>query len=156
MIAVGKPIPAFALAGLEADGITERQFDSAELGGRAAVLAFYPADNSPVCRMQLTEYSNQLPELTNLDATVWAISPQSVEEHRNWVSRRGEVFGFPLLADGDKSVGRAFGILGLLDLYRRSTFVVDANGIVRWTHRSLGGALTYPSSEQIAEQLGAC
>ena len=155
MIAVGESIPAFVLDGLNADGHSKAKFRSEDLMGRPSVLAFYPADDSVVCRLQLTHYSDTLPEMTGLDAEVWAISPQSVEEHRAWVQRRGGAFGFPLLADVDKAVGNAFGVLGMLDLYRRFTCIADASGVVRWSHRSLAGGLTYPSSEQIAAQLDA-
>ena len=45
-------------------------------------------------------------------------------------------FAFPLLADTDKEVGEAYGILGPLGFYRRSVFVVDGEGIVRYAHRA--------------------
>ena len=66
-----------------------------------------------------------------LDAAIVAISPQSVESHREFSEAHGG-FGFPLLSDPDKSVGAAYGILGLMDLYRRSTFVVDPEGKIEY------------------------
>ena len=54
------------------------------------------------------------------------------------------------MSDVDKAVGRAYDILGLLDLYRRSTFVVDAEGRLAYAHRSFGPGLSYTPIEQIA------
>ena len=54
---VGDALGVFRLSGIDSDGSTERIFDSAELAGRPAVLAFYPADQSVVCTMQLNHYA---------------------------------------------------------------------------------------------------
>ena len=54
---------------------------------------------------------------------------------------------FPLLADPDRAVGRAYGIVGPLGFYRRAVVVVDGGGIVRHARRTLGYA--YPSSESV-------
>ena len=150
---VGDALGVFRLSGIDSDGSTERIFDSAELAGRPAVLAFYPADQSVVCTMQLNHYAEHLPRLWGLDATVWAISPQTTADHAAWLRKRSAPFGFPLLSDPEKEVGRAFGILGLLDLYRRFTVVADPQGTIRWFHRSLAGGLTYPLVSEIAEAI---
>jgi peroxiredoxin Q/BCP len=55
-----------------------------------------------------------------------------------------------LLADTDKAVGRSYDILGLGGLYRRSVFVIDAQGQITYAHRSLVGATFRPTSELIA------
>lgn len=151
-VRVGDPIVDFTLSGVETADGPIGQYSSVDLRGRPAVLAFYPADRSPVCTAQLSNYAEDLDDLRSTSATVWAISPQSVDDHRAWLAHR-EPFGFPLLADDDKAVGRQFGILGMLELYRRSTFVVDADGIIRWVHRSLGGALTYPAADELVAAL---
>lgn len=150
---VGDIAPSFCAEGVEtADGDT-RSYRLDDLRGAPVVLAFYPADDSTVCRSQLTSYAKEIRQLTDLDATIWAISPQGVDRHRAWMRSRGEPFGFPLLADEDKAVARAYGTLGLLDLYRRYTFVIDGAGVIRWIHRSLAATLTYPLVEEIADQI---
>ena len=58
-------------------------------------------------------------------------------------------FRFPLLADTDKAVGAAYGILGPLGFYRRSVFVIDAAGMIHYAHRSLTGASFRPATELI-------
>ena len=77
-----------------------------------------------------------------------AISPQSVEQHDEWARSQGG-FEFPLLADADKAVGESYGILGPVGFYRRSIFVVDAAGIVRYAHRSTAGLTFRPVTEII-------
>jgi len=138
-VRVGEPAPAFRLPGV--DGRTGDAVD-VELGslrGRPVVLAFYPADDSPVCTAQLSEYTETIGAFARLDAEVLAISPQSPESHRAFSEANGR-FGFPLLSDEDLTVGRSYGVVGLLDLYRRSTFVIDAEGTVRYLHRFVGPA----------------
>ena len=54
---------------------------------------------------------------------------------------------FPLLADPDRAVGRAYGIVGPLGFYRRAVVDIDGGGIVRHARRTLGYA--YPSSESV-------
>ena len=61
---------------------------------------------------------------------------------------------FPMLADEDKAVGKAYGVIGPVGLYRRSVFVVDADGVVRWAHRAIGG-LTYRSVDEIVAAVEA-
>ena len=75
-----------------------------------------------------------------------AISPQSVEAHDAFATDNGG-FAFPLLADVDKAVGREYGILGPIGFYRRSVFVIDREGIVRWAHRATAGLTFRPVDE---------
>jgi peroxiredoxin Q/BCP len=86
-------------------------------------------------------------------AQVLAISPQSVQSHDDFSCKQGG-FGFPLLADTDKSVGDAYGIRGPLGFYRRSVFVVDAEGVIRYAHRAVAG-LTFRSSRELVEAVKA-
>jgi len=115
--------------------------------GHPLVLAFYPGDDTKVCTVQLNSYNDDLATFADLGATLWGISPQDVPSHDAFASKYG--FAFPLLADVDKVVAGSYGILGPLGFYRRSVFVVDAQGIVRFAHRSLVGT-TYVHTEELA------
>ena len=77
-----------------------------------------------------------------------AISPQSVVSHEAFSSKFGG-FGFPLLADVGKEVAARYGTLGPLGFPRRSVFVVDAGGVVRYAHRSLAGLTFRPTDELV-------
>ena len=139
---IGEPAPTFDLRGVDGADGGIRRFTSAEFIGSPLIIAFYPSDNSPVCTRQLVSYTEGIDVLANSGIRLVAISPQDPQSHLDFAAAHGG-FRFPLLSDGDRSVGREFGILGLLDLYRRSTVLIDADGIVRYTHRSLGPGVTF-------------
>jgi len=155
-VAIGAPAPSFTLPGVErsSDGASSirRDFTLADLVGQPAVLVFYPADHSPVCTVQLQTYSHDIGEFAGVGAHVLAISPQSVDEHEGFASEHD--LAFPLLADEGKHVGEAYGILGPLGFYRRSIFVIDAEGIVRYAHRATAG-LTFRPVDEIIDAIAA-
>jgi thioredoxin-dependent peroxiredoxin len=146
---VGDKAPDFTLAGTDGTDEGHRDYTLTELAGRPAVLVFYPCDNTPVCTRQLNSYTADIDQFRELDATVWAISPQSVESHDGFSANQGG-FAFPLLADVDKEVGRSYGILGPVGFYRRSIFVLDAEGVVRYAHRAVAGLWFRPTDELVA------
>lgn len=119
--------------------------------GRVTVLVFYPGDDTKVCTEQLVDYSSGLQRFSDLGAQVLGISPQDVASHERFAARNS--LGFPLLADTDKEVGRAYGVVGPLGFYKRSVFVVDARGVVRYAHRS-GHGLTYRPLEELVAAVG--
>jgi peroxiredoxin len=131
----GDVAPRFTVPGYEPATDTRREFSLDEFAGRPVVLAFYPGDDTPVCTRQLTTYSRDIERFDDVGAQVLAISPQSIESHVRFSEHRGG-FAFPLLSDEDKQVGEAYGILGPLGFYRRSVFVVDAGGVIRFVRRS--------------------
>ena len=61
-----------------------------------------------------------------------AISPQDVDSHERWAEQEG--FEFALLADTDKRVIEAYGIASSMVGVRRSVFIIDSEGIVRWRY----------------------
>lgn len=144
---VGRPAPPFTLAGSDTTDAGRRDYSLADYLGQPVVLVFYPGDSTPVCTRQLTSYSDDLDSFSEAGAQVLAISPQSVASHDDFACSQGG-FGFPLLADTDKAVGAAYGILGPLGFYRRSVFVVDAAGVVRYAHRAVAG-LTFRSTDEL-------
>lgn len=149
MIARGDQAPAFTLDGLDGATFARRRYDLVETSGRPRVLVFYPADNSPVCTVQLRTYTDDFSAFAAVDAVVLAISPQSVDAHETFARANGG-FAFPLLADTDRIVGSAYGVLGPVGFYRRSVVVLDGTGIVRWVHRSTAGLMFRPVDELVA------
>lgn len=120
--------------------------------GRPVVLAFYPGDETLVCTKQMCAYTNELEEFSKVDALVWGISVQDLDSHERFATRHQ--LGFPLLADIEHEVTSAYGVDGFGLGTRRSVFVVDADGVLRWKFVGLIGA-TYPSASKIAEQVAA-
>ncbi len=142
-VGVGDKAPEFTLLGTGGES-----FSLSSYLGRPVVIAFYPGDNTPVCTKQLDSYQGDIGAFAEVGAQVFGISPQSVESHDEFSCKRG--YGFPLLADTDKKVGEAYGVLGPLGFYRRSVFVIDAKGVIRYAHRAVAGLTFKPSSELIA------
>jgi peroxiredoxin Q/BCP len=149
----GGPAPPFTLPGYDPDSDTRRDFSLEEFRGQPVVLVFYPGDATPVCTRQLTTYSGGIEDFGEVGAQVLAISPQSVDSHVRF-SRLNGGFGFPLLSDEDKAVGRAYGILGPLGFYRRSVFVVDGEGVIRYVRRS-AVSLRYSPVDDILDAVRA-
>jgi peroxiredoxin len=149
VVSVGDVAPDFTLPGTDGTAEGRRDYRLQEFRGRPVVVAFYPGDNTPVCTRQLTAYTRDIDSFRDVGAQVLAISPQSVESHESFSCNHGG-FAFPLLADEDKAVGAAWGILGPLGFYRRSAFVVDAEGTVRYAHRAIAGLTFRPTDELVA------
>ena len=142
-VGVGDPAPDFTL-----EGTGGRTYSLSQYQGQPVVLVFYPGDNTPVCTMQLNTYSSDISQFEDLGAQLLAISPQSVESHEQFSGVHR--FTFPLLADTEKSVGRAYGILGPVGFYKRSVFVVDRDGVIRYAHRASAG-LTFRRTNELVE-----
>ena len=150
---MGAPAPAFALEGSDNTDGGKRTYSLDEYRGQPVVLVFYPGDGTAVCTRQLNAYAEDLASFEEAGAQVLAISPQSVQSHDEFSCQQGG-FGFPLLADTDKVVGEAYGIVGPLGFYRRSVFVIDSAGVVRYVHRAIAG-LTFRSSQDLVEAVRA-
>jgi peroxiredoxin Q/BCP len=149
MLNVGEVAPSFSVPGTDGTDAGKRSYSLSEYRGKPVVLVFYPGDNTPVCTRQLNAYTNEISEFNGVGAQVLAISPQSVDSHDKFSCKQGG-FAFPLLADTDKNVGTAYDVLGPLGFYRRSAFVIDADGIVRYVHRAMAGLTFRPTAELVA------
>ena len=135
---IGRAAPDFTLPGLVLSGVgvdasAERgDFTLSAHRGRPIVPAFYPGDDTPVCTKQMRAYSSELDKFKDVGAEVWGLSPQDIDSHEKFARRHG--LHFPVLADTGKTVIKDYGIampgLGL----KRSIFLVDAEGFVRWKH----------------------
>jgi peroxiredoxin Q/BCP len=146
--APGQPAPDFALPGVE--GGVRRTFTLADAKGSCLVLAFYPGDDTMTCTRQLCSYQDNLVRLTDLSARVWGISSQDLDSHERFASKRA--LTFPLLADTDRAVQRLYGVAGPLGHTKRSVFVIDPGGVLRWKHVSTLG-LTFQDSDTLADVL---
>lgn len=146
--------PGFTLPGTVrvGDGFDRRDFSLAAELGHPVVLVFYPGDETKVCTEQLCSYQAELARFAALGASVLAISKQGIDSHERFARKEG--LGFPLLADERGVAVDAYGIgapgLGL----RRSIFLVDADGVLRWKHVALLGA-TFRSVDEIRGHLEA-
>jgi peroxiredoxin Q/BCP len=143
-LSVGERAPDFTLPGTGG-----RQYALADYRGKPVVLVFYPGDDTPVCTKQLNAYNDGLAAFNELGAQVLAISAQDVDSHERFSAKHGG-FDFPLLADTDKAVAGRYGTLGPIGFPRRSVFIVDGEGIIRYAHRAIAGLTYRPVSELVA------
>lgn len=108
-----------------------------ELRGQPVVLVFYPEDWSPVCSDQLALYQELLPEFRKHDAELIGISVDSVWSHLAFAGDRH--LRFPLLADFEPKgeVARLYQVYRAVDgTSERALYVIDADGVVRWSYVS--------------------
>ncbi|MDE0804736.1 MAG: peroxiredoxin [Acidimicrobiales bacterium] len=148
MPAIGSPAPDFTVPGVDGTEEGRRDYTLSAYRGQPVVLAFYPGDDTPVCTRQLNAYTAEIDEFAEVGAQLLAISPQDVDSHERFADKQGG-FGFPLLADTDKAVGEAYGIIGPIGFYRRSIFVVDAAGDIAYSHRAIAGLTFRPTAELV-------
>lgn len=143
---VGDPAPDFELPGT--GGKTYRLSD---YRGRKLVLAFYPGDFTTVCTRQFCSYRDEGDRLDAVGADVLGISPQSVDSHERFTKEKS--LNVPLLADEDKAVARAYGVVAG-PMVRRAIFVIDEEGTIRHRKVTLAG-LTYQTVGDIEEAVAA-
>ena len=118
---VGDPAPDFELAGTGG-----RTYRLSDYRGRKVILAFYPGDFTAVCTKQFCSYRDEGERLDKLGADVLGISPQSVDSHERFTEEKR--LNVPLLADEDKEVAHAYGVLAG-PMVRRAIFIIDEEGI---------------------------
>ena len=105
--------------------------------GQPVILAFYPADWSPVCGDQMALYNEVLPEFQKFGAELLGISVDGVWCHRAFAEARH--LHFPLLADFEPkgAVAQMYGAYRSADGFcERALFVIDKSGIIAWSYLS--------------------
>jgi peroxiredoxin len=118
----------------ELSSTPDQKLSLADLRGHPVVLVFYPEDWSPVCSDQLTLYQELAPEFKRLDAQLVGISVDGMWCHLAFAQDRH--LHFPLLADFEPKgeVSRLYGVYRNGDgTSERALFVIDRDGIIRWT-----------------------
>lgn len=131
-LAADTPAPDFTLQATPDQRVSLRDFR-----GHPVVLAFYPADWSPVCGDQMALYNELLPEFQRLHAEVLGISVDGIWCHVAFAQARK--LRFPLLADFEPkgAVARTYGVYRRADgTCERALFVIDDQGIIRWSYVS--------------------
>lgn len=128
----GSVAPAFTLR----NG-ADQPVSLADFRGRNVVLVFYPFDWSPVCGDQLALYNELLEEFQTLKAQVLGVSVDSLWCHAAF--ERDRKYRFPLLSDFEPK-GKVAQTYGAFESHEgaamRALFVIDANGVIRWSFLS--------------------
>jgi len=131
-VPAGTPAPPFSLP-----STPDQKVSLSDFRGGPLVLAFYPADWSPVCGDQMALYNELLSEFRKLGASLVGISVDGSWCHNAFAAARK--LHFPLLADFEPKgeVARRYGVYREQDgTTERALFVIDGEGIVRWSYVS--------------------
>jgi peroxiredoxin len=132
ILGAGQPAPDFTLRSTPDQSVSLNEFR-----GRPVVLAFYPADWSPVCGDQMALYNEILDEFQEFDAEILGISVDGAWCHSAFATHNK--LHFPLLADFEPkgAVARAYGVYDERDgTCQRALFVIDPHGIIHWSYLS--------------------
>ena len=132
MLAVGTQAPD-----LELYSTPDQQVTLSSLRGQKVILAFYPADWSPVCGDELALYNATLKLFAQHHAQLLGISVDSKWSHLAFSQSRQ--LRFPLLADFEPkgAVARRYGVYDeQTGTAQRALFVLDAQGLIRWNYLS--------------------
>jgi len=131
LIDPGKKAPSFTLKDQD-----EKTHKLSDYEGRPVVLYFYPKDDTPGCTVEACSFRDRRPELAKRGAQVLGVSPDGVQSHAAFRDKYS--LDFPLLADPDHKVAETYGAWGEKFNYgkklmgiRRSTFLIDRDGVVR-------------------------
>ena len=133
----GDAAPSFAL--LDHQGQT---LSSRELAGKPYVIYFYPKDDTPGCTTQACGFRDSEAEFEDVGVRIVGVSPDSVASHQRFASKYG--LPFTLLSDPEQELASRYGVWALKKNYGReymgivrSTFLVDAKGMIRKAWRGV-------------------
>ena len=147
MLQKGKKAPDFSL-----HTTPDQQLKLSELKGKKVIIAFYPADWSPVCGDQMALYNEMLSYFRKYNAELIGISVDSKWCHLAFLEDRK--LHFPLLADYEPkgAVSQLYGVYDEVEGHsKRAIFIVDEQGIIQWSYLSPIGM--NPGADGILEAL---
>ncbi len=150
-IKVGEKAPDFKLFNTEKKEVSLENFN-----GKNLVILFFPQAFTGTCTKELCEMRDDISNYQNLDASVLAISVDSVFTLIKF--KEDNNYNFDLLSDFNKDISRAYGsiyedwILGMKGVSKRSAFVLDKDGIVRYAE-VLESAGDVPNFEEVKKTL---
>ncbi|MDX2213246.1 MAG: peroxiredoxin [Oculatellaceae cyanobacterium bins.114] len=138
---LNQPAPAFTLPTNVGNG----EISLSDYQGKWVVVYFYPKDFTSGCTLEARRFQQDLPKYRDRNTEILGISVDDVDSHAEFCDSEG--LRFPLLADTDGSVSKAYGSwLGVASL--RHTYIVDPQGILR--ERFLGVQPAVHSAEVLA------
>ena len=124
---LNEPAPDFTLN--DGNGDAWRLSDQR---GKVVVLLFYPGDETPVCTAQMCSVRDRWEDYVATGAEVVGISSDSIESHKKFSEHHR--LPLRLLSDSERAVAKQYGALSLIPgRVARSVFVIDANGILRYS-----------------------
>jgi peroxiredoxin Q/BCP len=129
--AVGDPAPDFTLPWADASGPKAGPVTLSKLRGQVVVLAFYPADYSGGCTIEMTKFRNEYKTLFGDGVVVLPISKDSVSTHARWA--KDSTFQFALASDTSGATATLYGSRGRGNYFARTVFIVGKDGKIAWS-----------------------
>ena len=127
-----QPLPGTAAPAFSLPDQTGKMISLAAQRGKWVVLYFYPKDNTPGCTTEACDFRDNIFAFKELGAVILGISVDDLSSHRQFAAEHH--LPFTILADSDKQVARQYGVLhkplGLMELARRETFIIDPQGLI--------------------------
>lgn len=124
--AIGEPAPEFTLPTNTGDG----EISLSDYRGQWMVVYFYPKDFTSGCTIEARRFQQDLPKYSDRNTQILGVSADSVNSHAEFCDAEG--LKFPLLADTDGAVSKAYGSW-IPPMSMRHTFIIDPDGILRET-----------------------
>lgn len=135
-VTVGEAVPAFTAES------TQGTIQSTDLTGQAYVLYFYPRDNTPGCTTQAQNFRDLMSEFAQAGIKIIGVSRDSMSSHQRFADKQD--LNFALISDPDEKLCALFDVMKLKNMYgkqvrgiERSSFLIDANGVLRQEWRGL-------------------
>lgn len=128
--------PNFTAPAVMPDGTIKEEFRLSDLRGKYVVLFFYPLDFTFVCPSEIIAHHNRMEEFKRQNVEVIGVSIDSQYSHYAWrntpVDKGGiGVIGFPLVADVNHEITRAYGVEHPDGVALRASFLIDKKGVVQ-------------------------
>jgi thioredoxin-dependent peroxiredoxin len=140
--AINQPAPEFTLPTNTGDG----KISLSDFRGKWLVLYFYPKDFTSGCTIEARRFQQDLPQYLEKNTQIIGVSADDIDSHAKFCDSEG--LKFPLLADTDGSVSKAYGSwLGFLSM--RHSFIIDPQGVLRETFVKVNPSIH--SSEVLAK-----
>lgn len=124
---IGDKLPSFRVKDHEGYELHEE-----DLLGRPIVLYFYPKNETPTCTQEACDFRDKMKEIDGMGAIVLGVSPNSMKSHQDFLKKHK--LNFTLLTDEKQEMCKAFDVVRDKGI-ERTTFVTDADGIIRWVER---------------------
>jgi peroxiredoxin Q/BCP len=135
--ALNKPLPEFEA--LATDGV---KYTPQAFAGQTVVLYFYPKDNTPGCTTEAMQFRDKHKDFLKAGAVVFGVSRDNMASHDKF--KQSLELPFDLIADTEEKMCHMFGVVKNKIMYgkkvkgiERSTFVVDAEGVLRHEWRGI-------------------
>lgn len=130
-VSLDQPVADFSAA-----ATSGQQVSLSALKGQQVVIYFYPKDSTPGCTTEGQGFRDQHPAFQAANTLVFGVSRDGLKSHENFKCK--QEFPFELISDKDEALCQLFDVIKLKKLYGkeylgidRSTFLIDANGVLR-------------------------